>query len=110
MFLSGRTGLFVASNGFDAYLMKLDSNGNLIWTDSIGTSERDVSYGLAVDHRGDVFMVGGTAGNFAAQSAGLGDAFLVKFTPVPEPSSCYLLAATLFLLSGLRRQSENIFC
>ncbi len=71
----------------DIFIVKLDSNGNLIWAKSIGGTDSDVGLGIAVDSNGNVFTTGhfkGTTdfdpGNntFNLTSAGMTDIFISK--------------------------------
>ena len=45
---------------YDAVIAKLDRRGALKWSRSLGTSERDFAYGVAVNRRNEVFVVGQT--------------------------------------------------
>lgn len=55
-------GIFnLSSNGSDdIFVQKLDTDGNLLWAHSIGSTSYDVGYGIAVDGLGNVY----TTGNF----------------------------------------------
>lgn len=57
--------------GWDAFLVKYDSGGTLLWAKQFGTTNGDMAYGVAVGPQGDVY-VGGWNGS---------DAVLVKFDP-----------------------------
>jgi large repetitive protein len=50
--------------GADAWVMKLDSQGNEVWTRQLGSSEHDVSNAVAVDTQGNVYITGYTLGQF----------------------------------------------
>ncbi len=64
----------------DAFLVKFDSYGNLLWTNFIGTNGYDYGWGVVVDHFGNVFVTGDTTGNLnGVINNGDCDAFLVKF-------------------------------
>ena len=63
----------------DAYLRKYDSAGNELWTHQFGTSVSDVSYSVAVDAVGGVYITGDTSGSLEGTNAGGKDAFLVKY-------------------------------
>jgi len=63
----------------DAFLMKLDADGNQIWATQIGTTEGDLCSAVATDGAGNVYMAGDTSGDLAGPNAGLPDAFLAKF-------------------------------
>lgn len=63
----------------DAFLMKIDSNGNEQWTKQIGTAGIDIGISVAVDTTGNAYLSGYTYGDFEGVNAGLTDAFLAKF-------------------------------
>ncbi len=76
----------------DAFLIKLDSSGNELWTQQIGTASQDWSYSVAVDASSNAYISGRTYGDLGGPFAGDVDAFLVKFeNPVPEPATMSLL-------------------
>jgi autotransporter-associated beta strand protein len=63
----------------DAFLLQLDSSGNLLWTRQFGTATVDFAYGVAQDASG-VYVVGFTRGSLSGQTAaGGGDAFVRKY-------------------------------
>ncbi len=70
----------IINNGSnDAFLVKLDSNGILLWTKLIGSSGYDVGEGVIVDQYGNIFVTGFTNGNLnGITNNGSNDAFLVK--------------------------------
>ena len=49
------------SGGFDAFVIKYDAVGNVVWTRQFGTNFHDSGYDVAVDSTG-VYVVGGTDG------------------------------------------------
>ncbi|MFX1366713.1 MAG: SBBP repeat-containing protein [Promethearchaeota archaeon] len=59
----------------DAFLLKFDSNGNLLWKKTWGGSDYDWGWGIAVDGSGNVFITGQT------HSYGEGgyDTFILKY-------------------------------
>ena len=63
----------------DAFLRKFDSDGNVLWTKQIGTSENDGFQSVAVDASGNVYATGWTRGDLGAANAGGVDVFLSKF-------------------------------
>ncbi len=66
------------SNGF---VRKYGPGGKLLSARRFGTSGTDIGTDVAIDRRGQVFIVGVTDGTFAGQrSSGLEDAFLLKLT------------------------------
>jgi len=80
VFLAGRVQGTMSSasgsqGGEDAYVTKLDSNGNLQYTKQFGTSSDDNVSAIKVDANGDVIVAGSSAGNgfvrkYAADDAG----------------------------------------
>ena len=97
--------------GGDAFLAKIDSSGNLLWTKQIGTSSNDLSNSVAVDGDGKVYICGYTDGSLCGANAGSTDAFLIKFTPetIPEPSTFILIVTgALGLLSYAWRQRRFV--
>ena len=67
------------AGGDDAFLSKFDSAGNELWTSQIGSTEQDLSYSVAVDASGNVYISGNTTGDLGGPNAGFYDAFLSKF-------------------------------
>ena len=64
VFVSGSTNgpLEVGENqgSYDAFLAKYDTDGNQLWLKQVGTSGRDIAYGMATDHLGNAFITGST--------------------------------------------------
>src|SRR5438128_532774 len=46
------------TNDDDAFVAKLDPNGNLIWNTFLGGGQSDVAEGVAVDSSGNIYVVG----------------------------------------------------
>ncbi len=72
---------------WDAFIVKLDSAGNLAWAKQLGGTDGDVAFGVALDAGGNVYTVGHfeeTAdfdpgpGTFDLTSVGYSDAFVSK--------------------------------
>jgi len=83
VFISGYTeGSLGGSNagGSDAFVSKYDTFGSLLWTRQLGTSGWDVSYGVAVDTTGNIFISGRTSGSLGGSGAGGNDAFVSKYS------------------------------
>ncbi|NQY09148.1 MAG: T9SS type A sorting domain-containing protein [Flavobacteriales bacterium] len=73
-----------ADNDYDAFIVKLDSDGNAIWAESIGYEDGDKGAGIATDADNNVLVTGyysnklfTTAGDLT--SAGSSDIFLAKY-------------------------------
>jgi len=87
----------LTSAGFqDIFVQKLDAGGHFLWARSMGGTNSDVGYGIAVDSAGNVYTTGsfmGTAdfdpgpGAFNLTSAGGTDIFVLKLGPDVMPPS-----------------------
>jgi gliding motility-associated-like protein len=73
----------------DAFISKLDANGNLLWARSLGGSSGDIINDIEIDNAGNVYTTGYFAntvdfdpsvGTFSLTSAGSYDAFILKLT------------------------------
>lgn len=65
----------------DAFAIKLDPDGERLWTQQYGTVESDYGNGVAVDARGFVLLVGTTQGALGGPNAGETDAFVRRLKP-----------------------------
>ncbi len=70
----------------DAFLVKFDSTGNLIWATYYGGLTHDYAFNLACDSIGNIFLAGDTysstgiaAGGFQNNLIGIENEFIVKF-------------------------------
>ena len=84
LYLTGTTngvlGGQASSGGTDAFLTKLDSSGNVLWTRLLGGIGEDYSNGLALDAAGNVWIGGYTTGTFGGRtSAGGIDAYVALY-------------------------------
>lgn len=77
----------IASGLNDAYVSKLDANGNFVWANQIGGSNDDYSYALVVDTLANVYVSGWFYGNadfdpgpstYTLNSFGNNDVFITK--------------------------------
>jgi hypothetical protein len=88
VYISGyTTGSLEGTNagGHDAYISKYDASGTREWIRQFGTSEPDGSGGVSADGLGNVYISGRTWGSLGGANAGLYDAFVAKFTDLPDP-------------------------
>jgi uncharacterized protein (TIGR03437 family) len=75
--------------GGDAFVMKLDPTGELVWATYLGGSGYDAGNAIAVDSAGNVYVAGQTSSNNFPVTAGAAfpslttqsDAFVVKLNP-----------------------------
>jgi len=67
------------AGGLDAFVSKFDTNGNLAWTNQLGTTSFDESSGVSADGLGNVFISGFTSGELGEVNTGSSDAFISKF-------------------------------
>ena len=69
------------TGGYDAFVAKLNSSGNLTWNTFLGSGDSDVGRGIAVDGSGNVYVAGYSGATWGspvrAYSSGL-DAFAAK--------------------------------
>jgi hypothetical protein len=76
---------FNNSNGFtDIFIVKFDSEGNLLWLKSAGGTDSEYARSMSVDSNSDIYITGtfwaiAQFDTFFIQSNGLGDVFLVKY-------------------------------
>ncbi|HMG75410.1 MAG TPA: SBBP repeat-containing protein [Pyrinomonadaceae bacterium] len=69
------------SNDDDAFVARLDTNGNLIWNTFLGGFGADEGFGLATDARGNVYVAGGSNAGWASPAdaySGYYDAYVAK--------------------------------
>ncbi|HOS10813.1 MAG TPA: SBBP repeat-containing protein [Candidatus Aminicenantes bacterium] len=72
------------AGGKDAFVAKLDDNGDLIWNAFYGGAGDDGADGLAVDEGGDVYFAGHSAASWGSPQrphSGLSDIMLAKLDP-----------------------------
>jgi len=103
------TTTLTAAGSSEAFVLKLTSAGSFVWAQSIGGTQYDRAYGIAVDAAGSVFATGilqGTAdlnpgaGTFNVTSGGQEDVFVVKL----DSSGGFLWGK---LLGGVGRDISN---
>jgi hypothetical protein len=77
------TGDFGGENAglYDAWLSKLDSDGNLLWVQQFGTPDFEFGWDVATDSFGNIYSTGWTLGDLGDSNLGSYDAFLTKFDP-----------------------------
>jgi hypothetical protein len=83
VFITGVTGgkMGEASYGKnDAFIMKLDKNGNKIFTKQFGTTGDDFCYSITSAKSSEILVCGTTWGDLAGKNKGFIDAFTGQFT------------------------------
>jgi hypothetical protein len=106
VYISGYTGGnlgAIGAGGRDVFLSKFSASGDLLWIQQIGTAGDERSYSIALDSMGNAYFTGRTDGNLGGPNTGDDDAFLAKFTVIPEPSAIILAALPLTLFTGWTR-------
>lgn len=51
-------GINVTGNGWEAYVAKIDVNGNFVWVTTFGGANGDIGHGIDVDNNGNIICVG----------------------------------------------------
>ncbi|MCH2046759.1 MAG: T9SS type A sorting domain-containing protein [Saprospiraceae bacterium] len=82
-----------SSNGSaDIFVLKLDKNGNYLWSESFGATSFDLATGLAVDNSGKVLITGTysntitfntSSGSITITAQGFNDAYVIKMQDMP---------------------------
>lgn len=81
------TSLQTSNGAYDAFVLKLDADGNHIWNKTMGGVGNDITRAVACDNDGNIICTGSFTESFDADagpdivpflSAGLTDAFVVK--------------------------------
>jgi hypothetical protein len=65
----------------DGMIAKLDSAGNVLWTQLIGTAGDDYIQAVAVDANHNVYVAGATTGSLGGPNQGGSDAWVAKYDP-----------------------------
>ena len=86
------TASLTSAGGFDAFVQKMDTDGNFLWAKAIGGTGLDVSYSISADASGNAYTTGvfeGTVdfdpeeGTSNLTSAGKKDMFILKMSTCP---------------------------
>ncbi len=74
-----------AYGGYDIFLVKYDSTGNLIWADSAGSTGNEAAYTISTDNNENIYIAGGytssslSFGSETLSNQGLADIFVTKY-------------------------------
>lgn len=92
------TGAFQTNNngGFhDAFITKMDLNGQMVWSSYFGGTGDDRGYGISTDNSNNIVLTGltssngmATNGSFQPAIGGSADAYLAKFTSAGNQLWC----------------------
>jgi hypothetical protein len=83
-FNPGPGNLSLYASNTDAYIQKVDSNGNLIWAKKFGGSSYDKGIGIALDNSGNIYTTGYYIGNISSPvltGYGNRDIYVLKLDP-----------------------------
>jgi len=75
------------SGNVDVFIAKYDASGNVLWSKSLGGSNKDCAYGIALDLSGNLYLTGvfGSSsfmvGNATLPYRGYFDTFIAKYNP-----------------------------
>jgi hypothetical protein len=86
----------------DAVVLKYDPDGNLLDSIQFGGPLHDIIFHMAIDGFGNVYVGGGQ--RIVNQNNSPHNGWLVKLTPVPEPSTYVLAAIGFVALLAMRRR------
>ena len=64
----------------DAFVRKYSSNGKVLWTRQLGTSNDDYVYQIASDTKGNLYLAGRTNGSLQGVNKGSDDVFIRKYS------------------------------
>jgi len=98
--------LLNSAGGIDAFVTKLDTNGNFQWAKSWGTSNNDFANGIGVDPSGNVYATFGTLAS--AGYPGLGYT-IRKYNPSGASDWSYAIACNQLSSALAADASGNVF-
>jgi len=91
----------------DAFWAKFSPAGQLLWFEQWGTEYSESASGLAVDAAGRVFVVANQSRNLNGYYSADLDVSVIRFDPVPEPTSL-CLAATMAIVGATATRTRAI--
>ncbi len=83
-----------AGGGYDAFVAKLDSKGQLVWNTFLGGTGSDLGHGIAVDGNGNVYVAGSSSATWGSPQRVFGGCS-VGVPLVGDSSGCDAFAAKL---------------
>jgi len=73
------------AGGYDAFVRKYNSNGDVLWTRQVGSDHNDTGTSVGFDAEGNVYLGGETYGEIAAPNEGWLSPFVCKFDKDGNP-------------------------
>lgn len=83
VYITGITGGKLGQSSFgknDGFIIKIDRNGNKLFTQQFGSAGDDYSNAITGDNKGNIYVCGSTFGDLATKNKGFMDAFTGQFT------------------------------
>ena len=94
----------------DIFLLKLDSNGNEIWTKLYGSVDNEIPYGISIDNENNIFITGTATGNLNGQiNNGDMDAFVIKLNSTGDEIWTKLFGTELSDIAWGGTFDENVY-
>jgi hypothetical protein len=93
---------------FAATIMKLDGNGETLWTTMTDALASDFSRAVATDGLGAVYLAGTSYDGNYGTNPGIAHAFIAKFSEVPEPASLVLLFVCGAIFLKRKRATQTV--
>ncbi len=91
----------------DAFVTKLDTNGNFLWAKSWGSTSRDFGLGIAVDNGGNVLAVGTNASLASNGAFTFNGAVIRKYSPSGSLTWSKSIAGVGMSASGVATDSNS---
>ncbi len=96
-FVSGTTAIY-GGGTYDAFVGKIDSNGNIAWATYLGGSGTEYGRGIAADSSGNTYVVGNTGSQNITSTlpyaGGTYDAYLAQYTSTGTQTSFTYIGGT----------------
>lgn len=97
----------VNAGGLDAWVTKYDTNGNLLWTEQLGSPERDDSLGVVIDSNNHLYISGSTEGSLDGLNAGGSDAWVTQISQPSAPDNTNNNGGDSLLNTPINRFQNN---
>ena len=78
LYVTGYIGIDAeGKSNIDILVVKINSNGEIVWQKQYGTDSVDIGANIAVSTRGDIYVIGSTKGSMGNTSCGKTDCFIL---------------------------------